>query len=208
MRWFRILAAALALLLWSGPALAEVTVTFYAHPGNRVSGGYLLFPHAYLHAEGTLDDTGETVDWSAGFTARNPGPQLLFMAGVGVVAEPDQRYVHQGRPYVAVTLADAAYRALRARADWWASPEGSRYDLRRRNCITFIADMARMAGLTTGKEPSMSPGRFMEELVALNPLASLAGEDRQGVADSEPATPAAPAVPLIEPASEAGAPRG
>lgn len=168
-RLLKSLAAALLLMLWGGPALAEVTVTFYAHPGNRISGGYLLFPHAYLHAEGTLDDTGEAVDWSAGFTARNPGPQLLFAAGVGEVAEPDERYVDQGRPYVTVTLEDAAYRALRTRAEWWASPEGSRYDLRRRNCITFIADMARMAGLVTGKEPSMSPGRFMEELMALNP---------------------------------------
>lgn len=171
-RLLKSLAAAVLLMLCASPALADVTVTFYAHPGNRISGGYLLFPHAYLHAEGTLDDTGEAVDWSAGFTAKNPGPQLLFAAGVGVVSEPDERYVHQGRPYVTVTLEDAAYRALRAKADWWASPEGSRYDLRRRNCITFIADMARMAGLATGKEPSMSPGRFMEELVALNPSSS------------------------------------
>lgn len=182
------LCAALILLLWAGPALAEVTVTFYAHPGNRVRGGYLLFPHAYLHAEGVLDDTGEAVDWSAGFTARDPGPQLLFVAGRGVVAEPDQRYVHEGRAYVSVTLADAAYRALRARADWWASPEGSRYDLRRRNCITFIADMARMAGLTTGKEPSMSPGRFMEELVALNPSADLIAQAPEIQPDQAPIT--------------------
>lgn len=193
-RLLKSFAAALLLMLCAGPALADVTVTFYAHPGNRISGGYLLFPHAYLHAEGTLDDTGETVDWSAGFTARNPGPQLLFAAGVGVVAEPDERYVDQGRPYVTVTLEDAAYRAMRAKADWWASPEGSRYDLRRRNCITFIAEMARMAGLVTGKEPSMSPGRFMEELVALNPSLS-------------PPAPSGTPEPAVPPATAAEPPK-
>ena len=167
-RLFRTLAAALALLCLAGPALAEITVTFYAHPGNRVRGGYLLFPHAYVHATGTLDETGEAIDWSAGFTARNPGPQLLFAAGAGVVAQPEQLYVHEGRSYLSLTVSDDVWRALKARSDWWASPEGSRYDLRRRNCITFVADLARTVGLKTGKEPSMSPGRFMEELAALN----------------------------------------
>lgn len=90
----------LALALIAGPALAEVVLTFYAHPGARVRGGYLLFPHAYVHATGSLDDTGDPVDWAAGFTAKSPGPQLLFVRGAGVVASPDSRYVSEGRPYL------------------------------------------------------------------------------------------------------------
>lgn len=153
----------------ASPALAEVTLTFYAHAGNRIRGGYLLFPHAYVRASGHLDDTGDPVEWAAGFTARDPGPQLLFARGRGVVSYPDAGYVDQNKAYLSVPISDARYRAIRARADWWASREGWVYDLRRRNCITFIADLARMAGLRTGTEPSMSPGRFMTELVALNP---------------------------------------
>ncbi|PKP96240.1 MAG: hypothetical protein CVT76_07305, partial [Alphaproteobacteria bacterium HGW-Alphaproteobacteria-15] len=144
----------LLLALVAGSAWAEVTLTFYAHPGARVRDGYLLFPHAFVHATGTLDDTGDPVDWSAGFTARSPGPQLLFTRGVGVVAHPDPRYVGEGVPYLRLTVSDAAYRAVRARADWWGGPEGSVYDLRRRNCISFIADLARIAGLRTAAEPS------------------------------------------------------
>ncbi len=162
----------LLLALIAGSAWAEVTLTFYAHPGARVREGYLLFPHAFVQATGTLDDTGEAVDWAAGFTARNPGPQLLFTRGVGVVELPNPRYVGEGKPYLKLVVSDEAYRAVRARADWWNSPEGSVYDLRRRNCITFIADLARLAGLQTGAEPSMKPGTFLEATAALNPLAA------------------------------------
>lgn len=169
----------LLLALIAGQAWAEVTVTFYAHPGARVRGGYLLFPHAYLHAVGTLDDTGEAVDWSAGFTARNPGPQLLFARGVGEVQHPDPRYVDEGQPHLRVTISDAAYRQIRDRADWWNGddgPEGAVYDLRRRNCISFVADLARLAGLTTAQEPSMKPGTFLEATAGLNPSAAWSGQ--------------------------------
>jgi hypothetical protein len=167
----------LALALIAGPALAEVILTFYAHPGARVRGGYLLFPHAYVHATGSLDDTGDAVDWAAGFTAKSPGPQLLFARGAGVVAYPDARYVGEGKPYLRLQVTDAAYRAVRARADWWASPDGSVYDLRRRNCISFIADLARVAGLQTAAEPSMKPGTFLEATATLNPEAAWSDHD-------------------------------
>ncbi len=162
----------LVLALIAGSAWAEVTLTFYAHPGARVRDGNLLFPHAFVQAKGTLDETGETVDWAAGFTARNPGPQLLFARGEGVVELPNPRYVGEGKPYLRRTVSDADYRAVRARADWWNSPEGWVYDLRRRNCITFIADLARLAGLQTAGEPSMKPGTFLEATAALNPEAA------------------------------------
>jgi len=171
-RLCRVLIPALLLALLAGPALAAVTVTFYAHPGARVRGGYLLFPHAYVHAVGTMDDTGEAVDWAAGFTARNPGPQLLFARDRGQVLSPDVRYIGEGKPYLVLTISDETYRAVRARADWWNGPEGSVYDLRRRNCITFVADLARVAGLRTAAEPSMKPGTFLEATAGLNPEAA------------------------------------
>lgn len=162
----------LALALIAAPAWAAVTLTFYAHPGARVRGGELLFPHAYVHASGTLDDTGDAVDWAAGFTARYPGPHLLLATGPGVVATPEARYVGEGKPYLRMTVSDDVYRAVRARSDWWNGPEGSLYDLRRRNCISYIADLARVAGLQTAKEPSMKPGTFLEATAAMNPTAA------------------------------------
>jgi hypothetical protein len=163
----------LLLALIAGSAWAEVTLTFYAHPGARVRDGNLLFPHAFVQATGTLDDTGDPVDWAAGFTARNPGPQLLFARAQGLVELPNPRYVGEGKAYLRLTVSDAVYRAVRARSDWWNSPEGSVYDLRRRNCISFVADLARVAGLATAAEPSMKPGTFLEATAALNPAAAV-----------------------------------
>lgn len=192
-----ILGVALALI--AGQAWAEVTVTFYAHPGARVRGGYLLFPHAYVHAVGTVDATGEPVDWSAGFTAKSPGPQLLFARGGGVVTAPDARYVGEGRPFLRLTVDDATWHALKARAEWWNSPEGSVYDLRRRNCITFIADLARVAGLRTAREPSMKPGTFLEATAALNPEAAWRETPAAPPLPSQPAVVVA--APVAEPAA-------
>jgi hypothetical protein len=170
----RAILAGLLLAMAAVPAMAEVTLTFYAHPGARVRGGELLFPHAYVHASGSLDDTGDPVDWAAGFTAKHPGPHLLLARGAGVVATPEARYVGEGRAYLRLKVTDAVYRQVRARADWWHGPDGSVYDLRRRNCISFIADLARVAGLRTAREPSMKPGTFLEATAALNPEAAVA----------------------------------
>lgn len=163
----------LMLALCAGSAWAEVTLAFYAHPGARIRGGNLLFPHAYVHATGTLDDTGDAVDWAAGYTAKNPGPQLLLARGVGEVTHPEERYIHEGQAHLRVVVSDAVYRAVRERAEWWNGPDGSVYDLRRRNCISFVADLARLAGLTTAQEPSMRPGTFLEATAALNPGAAV-----------------------------------
>lgn len=187
------------LALVAGQAWAEVTVTFYAHPGARVRDGYLLFPHAYVHAEGTVDATGEAVDWSAGFTAKSPGPHLLFMRGGGVVEEPDARYVDEGQPFLELTVDDATWYALKARAEWWNSPDGSVYDLRRRNCITFIADLARVVGLQTAPEPSMKPGTFLEATAALNPQAAWREAPTDSVEPAAPVIVVAPAPVAAEP---------
>ena len=195
----------LLLALAGGPALAEVTMTFYAHPGARIRGGNLLFPHAYVHATGSLDDTGDPVDWAAGFTALNPGPQLLFARGAGVVAQPEPRYIAEGRAYLKMTVEDSVYRAIRARADWWGSPEGSVYDLRRRNCISFIADLARVAGLATAAEPSMKPGTFLEATAALNPAAAGAEGEPLIAVDPEPGSERGVAVDGLHPDGQLGA---
>ena len=198
-RLFRSLIAALLLALTAGPAWAAVTLTFYAHPGARIRGGDLLFPHAYVHATGTLEDTGEAVDWAAGFTAKNPGPHLLFTRGTGVVLEPDARYVGEGQPYLTLVVDDEVYRTVRARADWWNGPEGSVYDLRRRNCISFVADLARVAGLQTAEEPSMKPGTFLEATAALNPAAAWTGAP--AVPDPVLAAPPPPVVVVAAPSA-------
>lgn len=168
-----LLAVCLSVTLAGSPAAAAVTATFYAHSGNKIRGGWLLFPHAYVTLTGTVDATGEVVDEAVGFTAKFPGPQLLMFSGPGIVERPDDLYLSEGQAYLTLTLSDAVYEAVMARIAHWSSPDGSTYSLWRRNCINFIADIARTAGLLTADEDTLSPNGFMTGTAALNPAAAI-----------------------------------
>lgn len=154
------------------PVNAEVELTFYAHSGTRIRGGWLYFPHAYIGLTGHLTD-GTLVDEYLGFTAATPGPHLLFIPGPGAVSPPDQRYRSESRRGLSVLLPDKTYVAVMERINLWRSPAGSVYNLRRRNCITFVEEVARAAGLVTSPEATLSPSRFLSDLARLNadPLA-------------------------------------
>lgn len=162
-------------LLWlvAGPA-AAVTVTFFGHEGAQVRGGWLYFPHAYVRLHGTLE-SGETVERSVGFTARSPGPQLLLFSGPGILKEPDAVYVAEGVPYLSVEISDEVFHQITARIDWWGTAEGSRYNLNKRNCIAFVADVAQRLGLRTPSHETLSPNGFLKDMVAMNPPGSLPG---------------------------------
>lgn len=165
-------------------ALAAVTVTFYGHEGLKVRGGFLYFPHAYVRMTGTLDATGEPISQAVGFTARSPGPHLLFGSGPGLLAEPDARYLDEGIGYAAVTVSDETYARLQARiAEWRAD---AAYNLRRRNCIHFVADLAALAGLQAPPTDTLSPNGWMKDLQRLNPAAALVAP-----APQPPSAPAA-----------------
>lgn len=168
-------------------ARAEIELTFYAHPGARVRGGWLLFPHAYIGLAGTLTD-GEVVDEYVGFTAANPGPQLLFVTGRGVLLPPDGRYRHESTRGLSVPLTDAGYWAIQRRLEVWRSPLGSVYNLRSRNCITFVADMAEIAGLTAPIVLTLSPGRLLADLARLNPTSGEGSALSVHVASSPPSS--------------------
>lgn len=149
-------------------AFAQVVVSFHGHAGTQVRGGFLYFPHAYVRFTGTVEATGEPVDEAWGFTAANPGPQLLFTSGRGVLSRPDARYLEEAVDYAAVSITDETWRAMRARLDHWREGPGSTYNLNRRNCISFVAEMARMAGLKTPPENTLSPNGFLADMVAMN----------------------------------------
>lgn len=170
MQWLhRFVFAFLFVALSATLAAAQVVVSFHGHAGTQVRGGFLYFPHAYVRFTGTVEATGQAVDQAWGFTAANPGPQLLFMSGAGVLSAPDARYVSEAINYASVTISDETWFAMHARLDDWRTGPGSRYNLNRRNCIHFVAEMARMAGLQTPRDDTRSPNGFLEQMVAMNP---------------------------------------
>lgn len=161
--WLCLLAATFV----PGQAVADVLVAFKGHGGGRIHAGQLLFPHAYVHLRGVTDDL-TSVDEGYGFTAANPGPWLLMAPGPGIVVPPDERYLSQSQTYFEVHISDDELTALRQRVRSWSEEDRGRYRLRGRNCITFVAEIARVLGLRVPAEDTLSPDEFLTNLAALN----------------------------------------
>ncbi|MBB3346810.1 hypothetical protein [Sphingomonas sp. BK069] len=157
--------AALLLALVAWPAQAAVTMTFW----SRDFGTY--FPHAFFQLRGTLDAGGAPVDASYGFTARSITPALLFGNVPGRIERPRLSYMQGSKVRFAVTLNDAQYGAVLALVrEWDATTGDSTYNLGKRNCVTFVREAARRAGLTTVDFPKLmkKPTSFLRAVAAAN----------------------------------------
>jgi len=134
----------IALLLWAWPALgwAAVRIDFYSRDTDS------RFPHAFVALTGTLDETGEQIDETWGFTVKGEfTPTLLAAPAAGVVRPVKETDPGISTLHFSLVLTDVEYRAVKALvAEWQALPQPS-YDLHRRNCITFVAAVATRLGL-------------------------------------------------------------
>ncbi len=167
-RLFRVrgwLAAALLSVLCAGvPAGAEVRMTFW----SRDTSNY--FPHAFFTLKGTLDATGQPVDESYGFTLNDMSPIALFSAVPAHVDHTNKKYIRGSDAQFRVTLTDAQYAAIKAQVAEWDAP-GTKWSLNKRNCVFFVAEAARRAGLVVIEDKRLmkKPKSFTRSLVALNP---------------------------------------
>ena len=148
----RFLRSCLALLLLATalPAQAAVTIAFWSHEfGNS-------FPHAFFTLRGTPDAGGAPVDANYGFTARSLSPAILFGSVDGEVEPSKPGYIAGSDAQFAVVLSDAQYAQVLALIAAWDERHGdSRYNLNRRNCVHFIKEAARIAGLTDLDRPKL-----------------------------------------------------
>lgn len=167
-----------ALLLLAGlqvPAFAAVEIAFY----SRELGGN-NFPHAFVRLQGTVDSTGEQVDASYGFTAKAVTPALLFGSVAGeVVVERPQQIERSDRQFVLV-LSDDQYRTVLRVIDEWRNRAQPSYNLNRRNCIHFVAELAEVVGLRVEYPDRLMkrPRSFLQHVRSLNP--QLATADQAG----------------------------
>ena len=161
----RLLLAFLLLCGLSGQAFAAVEIAFY----SRELGGN-NFPHAFVVLHGTVDTTGEVVDTSYGFTAKAVTPALLFGSVSGeVIVEGPEQIARSDRQF-ALTLTDDQYRAVMAVVDTWRNREQPSYNLNRRNCVHFVAELAATVGLTVETDRFMKrPRSFLQHVRSLNP---------------------------------------
>ncbi|GAA0445759.1 MULTISPECIES: hypothetical protein [Sphingomonas] len=205
--WFRVptpraflalLGAALLSLGLTAPASAGVTISFWSHEfGNE-------FPHAFFVLEGTPDAGGEPVQLSYGFTAKAITPAILMGTVPGRIDETKQKYIENSDVHFSVMLTDAQYAAVLALVEEWGEKGDHRYSLNRRNCVHFVAEAARRAGLTVVENPKLmkKPRSFVHSLEPMNQgrvrLLEMEGEAFYALADRANApTSVAPAVPQV-----------
>jgi len=166
-RWllrFALLVAAFG--AW--PAHAAVTITFW----SRDFGNY--FPHAFFMLRGTPDAGGAPVDASYGFTAKSVSPALLFGNVKGRIERPKPAYMNGSHVRFARTLTDAQYTAILSLVREWDEKTGdATYNLGKRNCVTFVREAARRAGLTIVEFPKLmkKPSSYLRAVVAAQPEA-------------------------------------
>ena len=162
----RLVLALLFLCALPAQALAAVEVAFF----SRELGGN-NFPHAFVALRGTVDSTGEAVDTSFGFTARSVSPAILFGSVSGeVIVEGPQQIARSDRQF-AVTLTDEQYQAVMAVVERWRSLAQPSYNLNRRNCVHFVAEVAEAVGLRVEylNRLMKRPRSFLQHVRGLNP---------------------------------------
>ncbi len=166
-RWLARLALLLA-LCGASPAGASVTITFWSRDfGNT-------FPHAFFMLRGTPDAGGAPVDAAYGFTARSLTPAILFGNVAGRVERPKPFYIAGSHVRFSRTLTDAQYAAILSLVREWHEETGdSTYNLGKRNCVTFVREAARRAGLAIVDFPRLmkKPSGYLRAVIAAQPQA-------------------------------------
>lgn len=166
----RILLFLLA-LLGAAPASAAVEIAFYSHEMTMKGEKILEFPHAFITLRGRPDRGGRDVDSNHGFTASRISPAILLGPVKGTMVSAPRSYVRKSRRHTVLRLSDRQFDAVRAAYRRWAAVGGKSYDLDRRNCVHFVAEVARAAGLAIPTDNSLmkKPGAFLDALAARNP---------------------------------------
>lgn len=166
MVWRKLFFLALLVLGAHAPAAAAVEAVFYSREMSRDN-----YPHAFVTFTGTLDATGDRIESSLGFTALSVTPAILFRSVTGEVRPEREGQLAVSMRQFSLTLSDERYRAMLAVAESWRSRPQPTYNLNRANCVHFVADLARAAGLRVEPAPRLMkrPRAFLAHLRALNP---------------------------------------
>ncbi|HYD12603.1 MAG TPA: hypothetical protein VEC11_07130 [Allosphingosinicella sp.] len=178
-RRLRHLLAWIAFWFWAGTAQAAVEIRFHSKDFGAT------FPHAFIVLTGTLDATGEPVDANFGFTVRNLiGPSALFGAVEGIVESAEPPYIESANFHFALMLSDDEYRRVMALVERWRALPQPSYRLMRRNCVSFVAEIATLLGLSADPRGLMRrPRAFLDRVRQAN-AATIAARAPRGAASA------------------------
>ena len=165
---FLTLLLPLALLGWSLPAAAAVTMSFHSFNGSVLLGRY---PHTFVVLQGTLESTGEAVDENFGFTAKSVSTRILSGPVEHEISVEPPKYITSTNRHFSVKLTDTQYDLVVAEMKAWRDAPGKYYSLDSRNCIHFVGKMAQIAGLKVDYPQKMlrKPKQWLNHVTGLNP---------------------------------------
>ena len=148
-RLLRPLALLGAAFVAAAPASAAVTITFWSHElGNS-------FPHAFITMRGVPDGGGAPVDMNIGFTAKHISPAILFGTVAGQLEAADIGYLKGSDAHFSVTMTDAQYVDMLRLLEEWGPGGNQRYNMNKRNCVTFVKVAAERLHLQGTEQPGL-----------------------------------------------------
>jgi len=148
-------------------AQAQVRVSFYSHPWGMARTGYIYFPHAFIVVEPDGSSVSLSSRQSFGFTPIDTAVVMVTKHGRGMIIPEDERYRGVSVLHFSVEISDDQYVALERGIESWKD-NGDPYDLRSRNCVSFVAQMARLVDLKVGDADTLDPAAFLESVKRAN----------------------------------------
>ena len=157
----------LVALGWSSLAAAAVDITFHSFNGSVLAGRY---PHTFVSMVGTLED-GTAIKENFGFSAKNTGLHLLNGPGRHMILVEKEKWLTKTNRHFTITISDETYHEVRAMVEEWRNAPGKFYDLKTRNCIHFVGEIARIVGLQVAYPENMlrRPKKWLNHITGLNP---------------------------------------
>ncbi len=150
----------------SAPAWAAVTITFWSHElGNS-------FPHTFFTLRGVPDAGGSPVDVNYGFTAKSVSPKILMGTVAGRLDISKPGYIAGSDAQFSLVLSDAQYAEILTLIAAWDEKTGDgHYNLNNRNCVHFVKEAARIAGLSGLDQPGLmkKPRSYLKAVAEANP---------------------------------------
>ena len=163
----------------ASPAHAAYDVAFYSHEMQASGNGERIveFPHAFITLRGRPDAGGRALDGNWGFTADSISPAILAGPVKGRIAKAGKAYIRGSRRHIAFAMSDAQFGSVQRAYKSWLAVTGASYSLETRNCVHFIAAMARAAGLAVPNDASLmkKPTAYLEAVAAQNPQVRVPG---------------------------------
>ena len=117
----------------------------------------------------SIDATGEKIETNYGFTATHVTPAILFGSVSGEVMSVSPDYVARSVAHFTLTLSDAEYERAMAVVTAWREAKQPSYNLNKRNCVFFVAQIAETLGMTVDTSRLMKkPFSFLTAMTSAN----------------------------------------